>query len=75
MTTSARSRIVSARPHRYSASPARFLGGETAGALVPGAPADLVAYRADPFTCPDEQLPDLSPAATVIAGRIAYQGG
>jgi predicted amidohydrolase YtcJ len=59
----------------YTVAGARFLGGETAGTLVPGAPADLVAYRADPFTCPDEQLPDLSPAATVIAGRIAYQGG
>jgi hypothetical protein len=59
----------------YTVAGARFLGGETAGALVPGAPADLVTYRADPFTCPDEQLPDLSPAATVIAGRIAYQGG
>lgn len=59
----------------YTVAGARFLGGETAGTLVPGAPADLVTYRADPFTCPDEQLPYLSPAATVIAGRIAYQGG
>jgi hypothetical protein len=54
---------------------ARFLGGQAAGALVPGAPAGLVAYRADPFTCPDDQLPGLSPAVTVIAGRIAYQEG
>ncbi|MGH3297136.1 MAG: amidohydrolase [Trebonia sp.] len=58
----------------YTVAGARFLGGETAGTLVPGAPADLVAYRADPFTCPDEQLPALSPAATVIAGRVAFQG-
>jgi len=57
----------------YTVAGARFLGGEPAGTLVPGAPADLVAYRADPLTCPDEQLPALSPAATVIAGRIAYQ--
>ncbi|HEX3516951.1 MAG TPA: amidohydrolase [Trebonia sp.] len=57
----------------YTVAGARFLGGETAGALVPGAPADLVAYRADPFTCPDEQLPGLSPTATVIGGLIAYQ--
>ena len=59
----------------YTVAGARFLGGETAGALVPGAPADLVAYRADPFTCPDDQLPGLSPAVTVIAGQIAYQEG
>lgn len=58
----------------YTVAGARFLGGDTAGALVPGAPADLAAYRADPFTCPDEQLPGLSPAATVIAGQLAYQG-
>lgn len=59
----------------YTVAGARFLGGEPAGTLVPGAPADLVAYRADPFTCPDEELAALSPAATVIAGRAAYQEG
>ena len=59
----------------YTVGGARFLGGAAAGPLVPGAPADLVAYRADPFTCPDEQLPGLSPAMTVVGGRIAYQGG
>ena len=59
----------------YTVAGARFLGGEAAGTLVPGAPADLVAYRADPFTCPDEELPALSPAATVIAGRLAYREG
>jgi predicted amidohydrolase YtcJ len=57
----------------YTVVGARFLGGETAGALAPGAPADLVAYRADPFTCPDEQLPGISPATTVIGGRMVYQ--
>jgi predicted amidohydrolase YtcJ len=59
----------------YTVAGARFLGSEAAGVLAPGAPADLVAYRADPCTCPDEQLAALSPAATVIAGRIAYQEG
>jgi predicted amidohydrolase YtcJ len=59
----------------YTVGGARFLGGAAAGTLVPGAPADLVAYRADPFTCPDEQLPGLSPAMTVIGGGIAYYGG
>ena len=59
----------------YTVAGARFLGGKAAGALVAGAPADLVAYRADPFTCPEEELPLLSPAATVIAGQLAYQEG
>jgi len=58
----------------YTVAGAQFLGGAAAGTLVPGAPADLVAYRADPFTCPDEELPHLSPAMTVIGGRMAYQG-
>jgi hypothetical protein len=57
----------------YTVAGARFLDGEPAGTLVPGAPADLVVYRTDPFTCPDEELAGLSPAATVIAGRIAYR--
>jgi len=59
----------------YTAAGAQFLAGEPAGTLVPGAPADLVTYRTDPFTCPEEELPALSPAATVIAGRLAYREG
>ncbi len=59
----------------YTVAGARFLGGETAGALVPGAPADLAAYRTDPFTCPGEELAGLSPAVTVINGRVAHQQG
>jgi len=49
------------------------LSGSAAGTLVPGAPADLACYLADPFSCPDEQLLALSPAATVIGGRLAYR--
>jgi predicted amidohydrolase YtcJ len=59
----------------YTVAGARFLGGEAAGPLVPGAPADLAVYRTDPFTCPDEELRGLLPAATVIDGRLAYQHG
>jgi predicted amidohydrolase YtcJ len=59
----------------YTVAGARFLGGADAGALVPGAPADLVAFPADPFTCPEEELTGLSPAVTVIGGRIAHQAG
>jgi predicted amidohydrolase YtcJ len=58
----------------YTVAGARFLGGESAGVLIPGAPADLVAYHADPFTCPAEQLPGLAPTATVINGQLAYHG-
>jgi hypothetical protein len=59
----------------YTVAGAQFLGGQAAGQLVPGAPADLVAYRTDPLSCPEDQLSALSPAATVIAGRIAYREG
>ena len=62
----------------YTVAGARFLGGQAggrAGTLVPGAPADLAAYPADPFTCPGEQLAALSPAVTVIDGRLAYRAG
>jgi predicted amidohydrolase YtcJ len=55
----------------YTVAGAQFLGAT--GTLVPGAPADLVAYPADPFTCPAEQLLDLAPAATVLAGRLTYR--
>jgi predicted amidohydrolase YtcJ len=57
----------------YTVAGARFLGPPASGTLVPGAPADLVAYPADPFTCPAEQLLDLAPAATVLAGRLTYR--
>jgi predicted amidohydrolase YtcJ len=59
----------------YTVAGARFLGSPATGTLVPGAPADLVAYPADPFTCPDDQLLELAPAATVTGGRLTYGGG
>ena len=49
------------------------VSGLTAGTLVTGAPADLACYPADPFSCPDEELLSLSPAATVIGGRVAHR--
>jgi predicted amidohydrolase YtcJ len=62
----------------YTVAGAGFLSGPASsgpapGTLVPGAPADLACYPADPFTCPDEELLSLSPAATVIGGRVAYR--
>jgi predicted amidohydrolase YtcJ len=57
----------------YTVAGARDLGPPATGTLVPGAPADLVAYPADPFTCLTEQLLDLAPAATVVAGHLTYR--
>jgi len=57
----------------YTVAGAAFLAGPAAGTLVPGAPADLVAYPADPFTCPAEELLRLSPVATVVAGRLSFR--
>jgi predicted amidohydrolase YtcJ len=62
----------------YTVAGAAFLSGPSAsgpaaGTLVPGAPADLACYPADPFSCPDEELLSLSPTATVISGRVTYR--
>lgn len=59
----------------YTTAGAQFLGDPATGTLVPGAPADLVAYPADPFTCPPEQLSGLMPAATVVGGHLTYRHG
>ena len=56
----------------YTTAGAQLLGGLT-GTLVPGAAADLVGYPADPLTCPPEQLLTLSPAFTVVNGRLVHR--
>jgi predicted amidohydrolase YtcJ len=61
--------------HLYTVAGAQFLGQPATGTLVPGAPADLVAYRADPLTCPPEELLTITPAATVIDGHLTHQTG
>jgi predicted amidohydrolase YtcJ len=58
----------------YTAAGASLLG-RPGGVLAPGAPADLVAYPADPMTCEPEQLLGLSPAFTVLGGRVTHDGG
>jgi predicted amidohydrolase YtcJ len=58
----------------YTVAGAQFLGRPATAALVPGAPADLVAYPEDPFTCAAERLLDLAPAATVVGGELTYDG-
>ena len=75
--------IILARTVRlYTVAGAGFLSGpapsgsgsgSAGGTLVPGAPADLACYPADPFSCPDEELLSLSPAATVVGGRPVYR--
>ncbi|MFI9272984.1 amidohydrolase [Kitasatospora sp. NPDC052896] len=57
---------------RYTVAGAQLLGGGATGTLVPGAPADLTAYPADPFTVPVDELLSLAPTLTVIGGRIAH---
>jgi predicted amidohydrolase YtcJ len=58
----------------YTVAGAGFLRAPADGpsGLVPGAPADLVAYPADPFTCPDDQLLELTPTATILDGQLTY---
>lgn len=56
----------------YTTAGAPLLGGLT-GTLIPGAAADLVSYPADPLTCPQEQLLTLSPAFTVVNGRLVHR--
>ncbi|MFJ8782052.1 amidohydrolase [Streptomyces sp. NPDC102476] len=57
----------------YTVTGARLLGAPATGTLVPGSPADLAIYSTDPLTCPDAELFGLTPAATVVAGRLAYR--
>jgi predicted amidohydrolase YtcJ len=57
----------------YTVAGAQFLGQPATATLVPGAPADLVAYPEDPFTCQPERLLDLEPSATVVGGVLTYR--
>ncbi len=43
------------------------------GKLAPGYLADFVVLDIDPFTCETEQLKDIHPLATMIAGNWVYQ--
>jgi predicted amidohydrolase YtcJ len=62
------SRYEAARLH--TADAARLAGdGQIRGTLVPGKLADFAAYPADPLTCPIDQLRELQPMLTVVAGH------
>lgn len=56
----------------YTAAGAGLLGSPGGGRLASGAPADLVAYPADPMTCNPAQLLSLAPVFTVLDGRETY---
>ena len=58
----------------YTTAGAALLGS-AGGRLARGAPADLVAYPADPMTCDPAQLLSLVPAFTVLEGRVSHEGG
>ncbi len=42
------------------------------GTLQPGCLADIVGYRADPITCPVDDLLQLRPVVTLVGGRVVY---
>lgn len=43
------------------------------GQLSPGYLADLIVLDRDPFTCPPEQIPTISPLATMLNGEWVFQ--
>jgi hypothetical protein len=57
----------------YTVAGARFLGQYSGAPLSVGAPADFVAYRTDPLTCPAEDLLTITPERTVVGGATVHQ--
>jgi predicted amidohydrolase YtcJ len=45
------------------------------GGIAPGKLADLVAYPADPMTADLDDLPGLTPAFTIVGGRVVHDPG
>lgn len=57
----------------YTAAGARLSGeSHRRGTLLPNKLADLVAFSADPITCPVEGLLSLKPSFTLVGGRVMY---
>jgi len=57
----------------YTRCGAVLLGVETRrGELRPGMDADLVAFSADPLSCPVDELPDIQVLLTLVGGRAVY---
>ena len=54
----------------YTRCGAALLGvGTRRGELRPGMDADLVAFSADPLSCPVDELPDIEILLTLVGGR------
>lgn len=57
----------------YTRRGAELLGaGARRGELRPGMDADLVAFTADPLTCPVDELPDTEIILTLLGGRAVH---
>jgi predicted amidohydrolase YtcJ len=57
----------------YTLGTARLNGeADRLGSITPGKLADLVAYPADPLTIDVDELPQLTPAFTIVGGRVVY---
>jgi predicted amidohydrolase YtcJ len=57
----------------YTLGTARLNGeADRLGTIAPGKLADLVAYPADPLTIDLDELPQLTPAFTIVGGRAVH---
>jgi predicted amidohydrolase YtcJ len=64
---------VSTALELYTLGTARLNGEvDRLGSITPGKLADLVAYPADPLSVDLEELPQLTPAFTIVGGRIMH---
>ena len=58
----------------YTKGPAYAAGLENSlGSLMPGFFADLVVLEVNPFECPIDQLPNLSPVGTMVGGEWKFR--
>ena len=60
----------------YTRCGAALLGVDSRrGVLRPGTDADLVAFSADPLSCPVDELPQTGILLTLVGGRAVYDPG